>query len=297
VLFRSGPSIANVSKARFKLQDVINWFTKKQQAKELKHGFPKQFKSFISRLKSHAESENGYIPVNYVYHDINDYVAYWPSDWSREEYAVQGKLQNKHAKELYSAIRSELKMYDSKGNPIKELSSMNEAKKQNYGAGYSVVKEKKMKTPKDGMTKMEEDKEYMETKHDSSEDMAAGMIKKETKDTEIEMKTRSLEELKAAKAKLDKKIKQMEGVNENVEEGVLDENEALNLAADIVNWIVSHGKDAVNAIKTMDPETLQYLAGVTGISGLGAGIGTYLNKKETETGVSQLPMTNKSRGL
>jgi len=38
----------------------------------------------------------------------------------------------------------------------KELSSMNEAKKQNYGAGYSVVKEKKMKTPKDGMKKVEE---------------------------------------------------------------------------------------------------------------------------------------------
>jgi hypothetical protein len=113
-----GPSIANVSKARFKLEDVINWFTKKQQAKELKHGFPKQFKSFISRLKSSAEYENGYIPVNYVYHDINDYVAYWPTEWSREERAVQQKLQNKHAKELYSAIRSELKMYDRKGNPI-----------------------------------------------------------------------------------------------------------------------------------------------------------------------------------
>ena len=113
-----GPSIANVSKARFKLEDVINWFTKKQQAKELKHGFKGQFKDFINRLKSHAESENGYIPVNYVYHDINDYVAYWPTEWSREEYAVQEKLQNKHAKELYSAIRSELKMYDRKGNPI-----------------------------------------------------------------------------------------------------------------------------------------------------------------------------------
>jgi hypothetical protein len=113
-----GPSIANVSKARFKLEDVINWFTKKQQAKELKHGFKRQFKDFINRLKSHAESENGYIPVNYVYHDINDYVAYWPTEWSREEYAVQEKLQNKHAKELYSAIRSELKMYDRKVNSI-----------------------------------------------------------------------------------------------------------------------------------------------------------------------------------
>jgi hypothetical protein len=216
---------------------------------------------------------------------------------------------------------------------VKEQLSLTEAKKQNFGAGWSVVKEKKMAVPKDGMEKVEE-----------------------IKDTEMEKKTRSLEELKDAKNKLDKKIKQMETLAEapregvyddfakwkasfpeetefkqennymlakdakgkelgkwnpitksgahaddfqydSLEEGVLDENEALNLAADIVNWIVSHGKDAVNTIKTMDPETLQYLAGVTGISGLGAGIGTYLNKKERETGVSQLPMTNKGRGL
>ena len=80
---------------------------------------------------------------------------------------------------------------------VKEQLSLTEAKKQNYGAGFSVVKEKKMKAPKDGMHKVEE-----------------------TKEVEMEKKTRTLDELKAAKDKLDKKIKQMESVNENVEENV-----------------------------------------------------------------------------
>jgi hypothetical protein len=79
----------------------------------------------------------------------------------------------------------------------KELSSMNEAKKSghNYGAGMEVVKEKKMKTPKDGMKKVEE------MKHDK--------------------KDRSLDELKAVKAKLDKKIHEMEMTSkENMKEYV-----------------------------------------------------------------------------
>ena len=76
---------------------------------------------------------------------------------------------------------------------VKEQLSLTEAKKQNYGAGYSVVKEKKAR--KDGMQKVEE-----------------------TKDKEMEKKTRSLEELKDAKKKLDNKIKQMEGLNENFNE-------------------------------------------------------------------------------
>jgi len=115
-----GPSIANVSKERFKIEDLINWFTKKQQAKELKHGLARQFRSFISRLKDSSKYENGYVPANYVYHDIRDYVAEItptmeksPEIWDAEE-----KLQNKHSRELYSAIRRELKMYDRKGNRI-----------------------------------------------------------------------------------------------------------------------------------------------------------------------------------
>ena len=40
---------------------------------------------------------------------------------------------------------------------VKEQLTLNEAKnKPHYGAGMEVVKEKKMKTPKDGMKKMEE---------------------------------------------------------------------------------------------------------------------------------------------
>jgi predicted mannosyl-3-phosphoglycerate phosphatase (HAD superfamily) len=68
---------------------------------------------------------------------------------------------------------------------VKAQLTLNEAKKggHNYGAGMEVVKEKKIKTPKDGMKKIEE------MNHDK--------------------KDRSLDELKAAKAKLDKKIEEM----------------------------------------------------------------------------------------
>ena len=47
----------------------------------------------------------------------------------------------------------------------KELSTMNEAKKgkHNLGAGMEIVKEKKMKTPKDGMKKMQEVEQVQET--------------------------------------------------------------------------------------------------------------------------------------
>ena len=86
----------------------------------------------------------------------------------------------------------------------KELSSMNEAKKagHNYGAGMEVVKEKKMKAPKDGMKKIEEEKV------------------EETNET-MEKKVHTLDELKAAKAKLDKKIQEMEVTSEEkVEESV-----------------------------------------------------------------------------
>jgi hypothetical protein len=72
----------------------------------------------------------------------------------------------------------------------KELSSMNEAKKQNYGAGFSVVKEKK--APKKGMEKVEEINNI------------------EEKDNKMEMKTRTLDELKAAKVRLENKIEEME---------------------------------------------------------------------------------------
>lgn len=76
---------------------------------------------------------------------------------------------------------------------VKEQLTITEAKKagHNYGAGMEVVKEKKMKAPKDGMKKIEEK---------SEEKMEEAPVKKE----------RTLDELKAAKAMLDKKIHEME---------------------------------------------------------------------------------------
>jgi hypothetical protein len=100
---------------------------------------------------------------------------------------------------------------------VKEQLTINEAKKgaHNLGAGMELVKEKKMKTPKDGMKKVEEDKGYMGTGYDSSEDMAVDMIKKEIKDKDnsMEKKTRTLDELKKAKDAIDKKIHEMEGMD------------------------------------------------------------------------------------
>jgi hypothetical protein len=154
-----GPSIANVSKERFKLEDLINWFDEKRQNKELQHGFKSQYREFISRLKGHAKYQNGYVPANFVYHAIGDYVLIHPSNASAKEMNAITKIQNAHGKELYNAIRNELTMYDRKGNSLNEESTINEAKKagHNYGAGMEVVKEKKMKTPKDGMKKIEEE--------------------------------------------------------------------------------------------------------------------------------------------
>jgi hypothetical protein len=130
---------------------------------------------------------------------------------------------------------------------VKEQLSLTEAKKQNYGAGYSVVKEKKMKTPKDGMTKMEE-----------------------IKDTEMEKKTRSLKELKAAKAKLDKKIKQMEGGNEKVEENV---NEDVTTGAEV------SANNMMNALSSGDPFTtgVALVLGVAGAVIAGANAGAIKN--------------------
>lgn len=74
---------------------------------------------------------------------------------------------------------------------VKEQLTINEAKKSthNLGAGMELVKEKKMKVPKDGMKKVEETNENMEKK------------------------TRTLDELKKAKDALDKKIHEMEGMD------------------------------------------------------------------------------------
>ena len=80
---------------------------------------------------------------------------------------------------------------------VKEQLTINEAAKAkaHYGAGMEVVKEKKMKVPKDGMKKVEEINQIEEI------------------DKEMEKKTRTLDELKKAKDALDKKINEMEGMD------------------------------------------------------------------------------------
>lgn len=117
----------------------------------------------------------------------------------------------------------------------KELSSpMNEAKKSghNYGAGMEVVKEKKMKTPKDGMHKVEEEK---------VEEMKDG-----------KKKGHSLEELMKAKKHLEKKINEMEMASKDtVEEAVSPE------IMDAIGQIVDFAKDNAG-----------FLAGVGGITGI-----------------------------
>lgn len=72
---------------------------------------------------------------------------------------------------------------------VKEQLTLNEAKGANSYGGWTVVKEKKMKTPPDGMKKVEE-----------ADKVDEAPAKKE----------RTLEELKMAKEALEKKIQEME---------------------------------------------------------------------------------------
>ena len=83
---------------------------------------------------------------------------------------------------------------------VKEQLTITEAKKgaHNLGAGMELVKEKKMKTPKDGMKKVEE------TIEETNENM--------------EKKMRTLDELKSAKSKLEKKIEEMENGDHKIDE-------------------------------------------------------------------------------
>jgi hypothetical protein len=112
---------------------------------------------------------------------------------------------------------------------VKEQLTLTEAQKSkhNLGAGMEIVKEKKMKTPKDGMKKIEE------MNHDK--------------------KHRSLDELKKAKAALDKKIHEMESVDEvgaGVEYAWIPAAAAaLGITASLVKSVVKYMKD--NNLKGM----------------------------------------------
>lgn len=111
---------------------------------------------------------------------------------------------------------------------VKEQLTLKEAKGGKAFGDWKVVKEKKL--PKDGMKKVEEEKEMKDNK-----------------------KTRSLDELKKAKDALDKKIQEMEGADkkEPVEEAVSPE------IMDAINQIVDFAKDNAG-----------YLATVGGITGI-----------------------------
>ena len=102
-----GPSIANVSKETFKIEDVINWFQNKLAANELMYGLPKQFQSFIKEI-SRLAGDSGYIPANSLFHIINDYVSQVTPGASPEDMDMEDRAQSKHARELYNAIRREL---------------------------------------------------------------------------------------------------------------------------------------------------------------------------------------------
>jgi len=89
-------------------------------------------------------------------------------------------------------IKVPANLYES----VKKQLTITEAKKgaHNLGAGMELVKEKKMKTPKDEMKKVEET------------------------DKDMEKKTRTLDELKSAKSKLEKKIEEMENGDGKIDE-------------------------------------------------------------------------------
>ena len=111
---------------------------------------------------------------------------------------------------------------------VKEQLTLKEAKSVKAFGDWKVVKEKKL--PKDGMKKVEEEKEMKDDK-----------------------KTRSLDELKKAKDALDKKIQEMEGSDkkEPVEEAVSPE------IMDAIGQIVDFAKDNAG-----------FLAGIGGITGI-----------------------------
>jgi Flp pilus assembly pilin Flp len=102
-------------------------------------------------------------------------------------------------------IKVPANLYES----VKKQLTLNEAKKagHNYGAGMEVVKEKKIKTPKNEMQKVEEMKPASSNPSDMGIDIVdapGGIVNKEAKSS------RSLEELMKAKKKLESKINEME---------------------------------------------------------------------------------------
>ena len=149
-------------------------------------------------------------------------------------------------------IKVPANLYES----VKKQLTLNEAKKagHNYGAGMEVVKEKKMKTPKDGMKKVKEglrdgmyndfakwkesfpedtefkqENGYMMAKDKSGKELGkwnpSSMLGSHADDFQYKSleempakKDRSLDELMKAKKSLEKKINEMETSKDKVNE-------------------------------------------------------------------------------
>ena len=165
-------------------------------------------------------------------------------------------------------IKVPANLYES----VKEQLTINEAvkAKAHYGAGMEVVKEKKMKVPKDGMKKVEEIGGAISSNPSDMginvADAPGGMVTKETKekDNSMEKKPRTLDELKKAKAQIDKKIEEMEMASKNkVEEGLDEIDPKFQGAMDVLSSI-----PGVDKIAQIDP----FLAGVTLVGLLAGGL-------------------------
>ena len=141
---------------------------------------------------------------------------------------------------------------------VKEQLTINEAAKAkaHYGAGMELVKEKKMKTPKDGMHKVEEADKVEETN--------------QIQEKEMEKKHRSLDELKKAKEKLEARINEMESApKDKVEEGQLNEG-----IQDIITQIISDPANAYDILKAASKMTAhEFEILVAGISTLASLLG------------------------
>jgi len=152
-------------------------------------------------------------------------------------------------------IKVPANLYES----VKKQLTITEAKKgaHNLGAGMELVKEKKMKTSKDEMKKVEEINHIEET------------------DKDMEKKTRTLDELKKAKDALDKKINEMEMASKEP----MNED-ATEILTQLANTITD--PDIINAIgrklNMNANELLNFFAGGTTLGTLGALLKRAANK-------------------
>jgi hypothetical protein len=139
---------------------------------------------------------------------------------------------------------------------VKKQLTLNEAKKSghNYGAGMEVVKEKKMKAPKDGMKKIEE--EQVEEMKDDKE------------------KGHSLEELMKVKKHLEKKINEMEASKDKVKEGDVKES----VMSSVIDAMQGNPEEFIQSLKlALNMSTNEFQNFLAGLGTLGT-VGTLAAK-------------------